>query len=91
VDAAHPARMIFAGAVRSGARAKLEGNTGGQCWRVIDTINKKDRVGAKFSTRKLRSNKVLILLVARTKPFMALSSTRDSKPHPSPCLFQFIR
>jgi len=54
VDAAHPARMIFAGAVRSGARAKLEGNTGGQCWRVIDTINKKDRVGAKFSTHTFK-------------------------------------
>jgi len=37
VDAAHPARVMVAITVRSGARAKLEGNTGGQRWWVIDT------------------------------------------------------
>jgi len=30
VDAAHPARMMVAGAVRSGTGAELEGSTGGE-------------------------------------------------------------
>jgi len=37
VDAAHSARMMVAGAVRSGARLKLEGITGGQQWWVVST------------------------------------------------------
>ena len=36
MDAAHPARRMVAGAVKSGASDKLEGSTGGQQWRVID-------------------------------------------------------
>ena len=37
MDAAHPARMMVADTVRPGARAELEGSTGGQRWWVIDT------------------------------------------------------
>jgi len=36
VDAAHPAGMLVADTVRSGAKAELEGSIGGQRGRVID-------------------------------------------------------
>ena len=37
VNAAHSGGMLVADTVRSGTKAKLEGSTSGQRWRVIDT------------------------------------------------------
>ena len=35
MDEVHPARMMVAGADKSGARAKLEGSADGQRWWVL--------------------------------------------------------
>jgi len=66
VDAARPAGMMVAGAVRSGARLKLEDITGGQQWWVVGTAQtNKDEPALNLAL--VRSNKVLILVPSRNR------------------------